>query len=152
MPSCGKMAENVNTFSNDAFFGTKTHAIDIHRKSCSYLSISVFTDTEILNSFYINRIGKGYMQNLHPYMVPYLMPIYLMAIGGSNYTNLIIACERHMVSTGCISEECASLLHSYEVEMRTLRFYTLYSVGKILKLFSKPNLYDIKFSWEFSGN
>ena len=36
------MDENVKTFSNDAFFRTKTHAIDIHRKSCSYLSISIF--------------------------------------------------------------------------------------------------------------
>ena len=26
---CGKMDENVEKFSNDAFFGTKTHAIDI---------------------------------------------------------------------------------------------------------------------------
>ena len=30
-------------------------------------------------------------------------------------------------NTGCKSEQCKSLLHSYVVEMWTLRFYTLYS-------------------------
>ena len=37
----------------------------------------------------------------------------------------------YVLYTGCNSEECTSLLHSYVIEMYTLRCYTLYVCGFI---------------------
>ena len=44
------------------------------------------------------RISQHYLQNTHPYVVPYLLPVYYMFLVASDYTTLAVAVERFLVN------------------------------------------------------
>lgn len=114
----------------------------LHCLSCYDIAVSLmsFWIFSIPTLFSYLDIGQDYNQLVHPQLVPWLLPIWHMAVTGSDYLNLAAACERYLATDRYFKSK-TEIKHHLGCSPKSTKFY-------ILKIFCLTVLFNIPAFFE----
>lgn len=115
------------------------HCLSCYDIAVALMSFWIFSVPTLLS--YLN-VGQYYNEILHPQMVPWLLPIWHMAVTGSDYLNLAAACERYLATDRHFKSH-QKLKHHLGCSPKSTKFY-------ILKIFCLTVLFNIPAFFELT--
>ncbi len=98
--------------------------------------------SKLLKKHFATRIFHDYINDVHPRLVPFLLPIWHMTVTGSDYLNLAAAVERYLATDRGFRADKKSRHH-----LGCSTFSTKMYIGKILimtVLFNVPAFFELR--------